>query len=192
MLTKLKEISEIHEYLASIKAGLAQILDESAKQQQSLGILGEQMDHLKGELDAQREKVSSFSVVVDELRTIKDTLSKEAHEFRVLKTQTQRKIMDRFEEDLTTELRRHTDTLRQDMQAYASVRKDVSIIATDIRTTIAELEKFTAISKQIKEADFNLNKYAKRLSESDQEKLKLMQRIDGLERLVSKIRRAKS
>ena len=51
------------------------------------------------------------------------------------------------------------------------------------------MNKFTEISRNIKQGDFELTKYANKLLEADKEKLELMRKIDTLERLISKMRR---
>ena len=110
-------------------------------------------------------------------------------EFKLLKGQLQRKILDKFEEELQKDLEVNREALKKDTQDYNELRKKVAEILSRLNMTSEEINKFTEISKSIRKEDFELTKFARHLIDMDREKLELMRKIDTLERLVSKIRR---
>ena len=58
-----------------------------------------------------------------------------------------------------------------------------------LKLTDKEINKFLAISRNIKEKDFEMTHFARQLREGDREKLELMRKVDTMERLVSRMRR---
>jgi hypothetical protein len=106
-----------------------------------------------------------------------------------LKGQLQRKILDKFEEELQKDLQINREALKKDTEDYNELRKKAAEILSKLNLTTEEINKFIEISKSIKKEDFELTKFARHLLEMDREKLELMRKIDTLERLVSKIRK---
>ncbi|MEK6891953.1 MAG: hypothetical protein AABX25_02085 [Nanoarchaeota archaeon] len=158
------------------------------------------ISELKAELTALKNEVSETkSIQQDFLNTFKDNLTiiknlredfgKELYEFKLLKGQLQRKILDKFEEELQKDLEVNREALRKDTNEYNELRGKVSEILSRLNLTSEEITKFTEISKNIKKEDFELTRFARQVVDMDKEKLELMRKIDTLERLVSKIRR---
>ncbi|HLC62306.1 MAG TPA: hypothetical protein VJI52_04795 [Candidatus Nanoarchaeia archaeon] len=155
---------------------------------------------LKAELTSLKNEVSETkSIQQDFLGTFKDNLTviknlredfgKELYEFKLLKGQLQKKILDKFEEELQKDLEVNRESLRNDANEYNELRGKVSEVLSRLNLTSEEITKFTEISKNIKKEDFELTKFARQIVDMDREKLELMRKIDNLERLVSKIRR---
>ena len=101
----------------------------------------------------------------------------------------QRKILDKFEEELQKDLQVNRESLKKDTDDYSELKGKVADILSKINLSSEEISKFMEISKTIKKEDFELTKFARHLIEMDREKLDLMRKIDSLERLVSKMRR---
>ncbi|MEK6946002.1 MAG: hypothetical protein AABX32_00175 [Nanoarchaeota archaeon] len=158
------------------------------------------ISELEAELTSLKNEVSETkSIQQDFLSTFKDNLTviknlredfgKELYEFKLLKGQLQKKILDKFEEELQKDLEVNRESLRKDANEYNELRGKVSEILSRLNLTSEEITKFTEISKNIKKEDFELTKFARQIVDMDREKLELMRKIDNLERLVSKIRR---
>jgi len=158
------------------------------------------ISELKAELTSLKNEVSETKIVQkDFLSTFKDNLTviknlredfgKELYEFKLLKGQLQKKILDKFEEELQKDLEVNRESLRNDTNEYNELRGKVSEVLSRLNLTSGEITKFTEISKSIKKEDFELTKFARQIVDMDREKLELMRKIDNLERLVSKIRR---
>ena len=153
---------------------------------QELTTLTSQLSEIKGH---QSEFLTNFKNNLDIIKESKESLKKEVYDFKLLKAQTQRNILEKFEQELGKELKLNSEKLKNDMNEYNSLKEQMASMIGKIKTTSLEIGKFTEISQNIKKEDFELNKFANQLLESDKEKLNLMRKIDSLERLISKMRR---
>ena len=155
--------------------------------------LKNELESLKKELDEtrnnQHEFLSNFKENLVVIKNLREDFGKELYEFKLLKGQLQRKILDKFEEELQKDLEVNRESLKKDTGDYIELRKKVAEILSKLNLTSDEINKFVEISKNIKKEDFELTKFARHLMEMDREKLELMRKIDTLERLISKIRR---
>jgi len=151
------------------------------------------LEELKKELidikSSQKEFLKEFKDNLFVIKNLREDFGKEVYEFKLLKSQMQRKILEKFEEELKKDLEINRESLKKDAEDYSELRKNVSEILGRLSSASSEIEKFIEISRSIKKEDFELTKFARNLIELDKEKLELMRKIDTLERLVSKIRR---
>ena len=137
----------------------------------------------------QDEFLKNFKDNLSVIKNLREDFGKELYEFKLLKGQLQRKILDKFEEELQKDLEVNRESLKNDAEEYNELRKKVTEILSRLNLTSEEINKFVEISKSIKKEDFELTRFARHLIEMDREKLELMRKVDTLERLVSKIRR---
>lgn len=155
--------------------------------------LKSELESLKKELTEiktnQQEFLRSFKENLFVIKNLREDFGKELVEFKLLKAQLQRKILEKFEEELQKDLEVNREALKKDTENYSDLRKKVAEILSRLNLTSEEINKFVEISKSIKKEDFELTRFARHLIEMDKEKLELMRKIDTLERLVSKIRR---
>ena len=138
---------------------------------------------------SQDDFLKNFKENLFVIKILREDFGKEIYEFKLLKGQLQRKLLEKFEEELQKDLEVNRDSLRKDTDDYNELRKKVAEILSRLNMTTEEINKFIEISRSIKKEDFELTKFARQLIEMDREKLELMRKIDTLERLVSKIRR---
>jgi DNA repair exonuclease SbcCD ATPase subunit len=138
---------------------------------------------------SQAEFLKNFRENLAVIKNLREDFGKELVEFKLLKGQLQRKILDKFEEELQKDLQINRESLKKDAEDYNELRKKAAEILSRLNMTGEEINKFIEISQSIKKEDFELAKFARHLLEMDREKLELMRKIDTLERLVSKIRR---
>ena len=152
-----------------------------------------ELESLKNELTetkkTQDEFLKNFRENLFVIKNLKDDFGKEIYEFKLLKAQLQKKILEKFEEELQKDLEVNRESLKKDTDDYSELRKKVAEILSRLNLTTEEINKFIEISKSIKKEDFELTKFARQITDMDREKLELMRKIDTLERLVSKIRR---
>ncbi len=186
MLQKIKDLMKTKEDIDKINFNIG----ENNKLISDLKI---QLESLKSELvdtkKDQKEFLHNFKENLFVIRNLKDDFGKELYEFKLLKGQLQRKILEKFEEELQKDLEVNREALKKDIDYYSELRLNVSEILSRINLTSEEISKFLEISRSIKKEDFEMTKFARQLIEMDREKLELMRKIDTLERLVSKIRR---
>lgn len=186
MLQKIKDLMKIREDIDVINKNI----EENSK---IISDLKNDLEALRKELNEskaiQQEFLKNFKENVQIIKNLREDFAKELVEFKLLKGQLQKKILDKFEEELQKDLEVNREALKKDIQDYNALRQKVSEILVRLNLTSEEISKFVEISKNIKKEDFELAKFARHLLEMDKEKLELMRKIDTLERLVSNIRR---
>lgn len=175
----------------------------------------EEVDALKNKPDYHSQSVTTFTSEMTALHTelstlrqtqhdlikelkehmgmftaIREEMSKEVYDFKLLKSQLSKKLLDKFEEELKEELKVNVDSLRKDMQDYTEMNSSVKDLLRKTEFTKQEMGKWIEISSHVKASDFELSKFAGQLRNADSEKLELLRKIDTLERMVSKMRRS--
>ena len=186
MLQKIKDLMRTKEEIDVINKNV----EENSK---IISDLKTELESLKKELvetkKTQDEFLKNFKENLFIIKNLREDFGKEIYEFKLLKGQLQRKILEKFEEELQKDLEVNREALNKDVENYNELRKKIAEIVSRLNLTSEEINKFIEISKSIKKEDFELTKFARHLIEMDMEKLDLMRKIDTLERLVSKIRR---
>lgn len=186
MLQKIKDVLKTKEDIDLMNRNL----EENNK---VISELKSELISLKNELKetkkTQDEFLKNFKENLFVIKNLREDFGKEIYEFKLLKGQLQKKILEKFEEELQNDLEINRNSLKKDTEDYNELRKKVAEILSRLNLTSEEINKFIEISKGIKKEDFELTKFAKQIIEMDREKLELMRKVDTLERLVSKIRR---
>ena len=187
MLQKIKSLFEIEEKISEINN---KINDNSTK----IDELSNNFDSFKAKFsevkNAQDELLKNLKDNVDIIKNLRNDFEKELYEFNLIKSQTQKKILDKFEQELQKDLEMSRESLKKDAGDYEELRKKIGDVAVKLNSANDGILKFIEISRNIKKEDFELTKFARHLIEMDGEKLELMRKIDTLERLVSKMRRS--
>lgn len=186
MLQKIKDLMNVKEEIDIINNNIK----ESSK---TVSGLKTELETLRKDLSEnkklQDDFLKNFRENLTVIKNLREDFGKELYEFKLLKGQLQRKILEKFEEELQKDLEVNRESLKKDTEDYNELRKRASDILARLNLTSEEINKFLEISRSIKKEDFELTKFARHLIEMDREKLELMRKIDTLERLVSKIRR---
>ena len=186
MLQKIRDLMKTKEDLDLINKNV----EENNK---IISELKNELNDLKKELNEtknnQKEFLKNFKEDLTVIHNLREDFGKELYEFKLLKGQLQRKILDKFEEELQKDLEVNRESLKKDADDYNELKGKVSEILSRLNLTSGEINKFIDISRNIKKEDFELTRFARQLIDMDREKLELMRKIDNLERLVSKIRR---
>jgi len=186
MITKIKELIDVKNNLEELRKSVNDNKSASSELKNELELLKKELNETQ---KTQQEFLGSFRENLTVIKNLREDFGKELYEFKLLKGQLQRKILEKFEEELQKDLEISRESLKKDANEYNELRSKVAAILSRLNLTSEEINKFIEISKNIKKEDFELTKFARHLLEMDKEKLELMRKIDTLERLVSKIRR---
>lgn len=186
MLQRIKDLMKVKEDIDVINKNIEENNRLISDLKEELTILKKELNETKIH---QQDFLKSFKDNLGIIKNLREDFGREIYEFKLLKAQLQRKILEKFEEELQKDLEVNREALKKDMEDYTELRKKVAEILSRLNLTSSEINKFTEISRSIKKEDFELTKFARHLMEMDREKLELMRKIDTLERLVSKIRR---
>lgn len=186
MIQKIKLLFEIEEKINEINN---KINDSNAR----ICELNNNFDDFKKNFNevkiSQNELLKNLKDNIDTIKSLREDFGKELYEFNLIKSQTQKKILDKFEQELQKDLELNRETLKKDAEDYDTLRKNMGDVALRLKSANDGIMKFIEISRNIKKEDFELTKFARQLMDMDAEKLELMRKIDTLERLVSKLRR---
>lgn len=146
-------------------------------------------ENINGINEKNNEFLKNFNENMDLIKTVRHDFEKELFQFKLLKTQMQKQILEKFEEELGKELNIQSEKLKSDAESYNELKENISSISQKTNSLSEEMNKFIDIGRNIKKEDFELTRFANKLMEMDKEKLVLMEKINTLERLVSKMRR---
>ena len=190
MIQKIKDLITIKEQIDVIKNNLNYTTNSMNDLKTEIGTLKQQINEdISSINDKNNEFFKNFDENLNLIKTTKQNFEKELFDFKLLKSQMQKKIIEKFEDELDKELKIQIGTLRTDADSYNELKENITKIADKVNNLSEEINKFTAISSSIKKEDFELTRFANQLREADKEKLELMEKINTLERLVSKMRR---
>lgn len=189
MISRIKSAFKVDELIGKLA-------DSLQTQQEEIKTLAESIKGLKQEfselaqttqttLSKQDLALEKFDRIIDHIEQDKDKLHKSIVEFDIQKSNAGQRIVEQLRNDIN----KFKDMLRTDVSAYDKLKTDINLVARDIDRTRAEISKFHEISKTIKSSDFEMTKYIRNVQEMDREKLALMKKIDGLERMIAKERR---
>ncbi len=186
MLKKIRELANIKQEIDS----LARSMELNRK---SLDAFESSFKAFEGQLKGMHKShdhmLDKFKEEIDSIDELKQRMHEELYDLKLIKSQVKNRIIEKFEQELSQELKISLEMLKQQMGSYSQVREDISNLSAKAVKASEGVDKLIEISSSIRKEDFELKKCADELRKNDKEKLELMKRIDGLERLISKMRR---
>ena len=193
MIQKIKELVHATENIDIIKTKIGELSYAFTSMQKEAHCSNEELSILKSEFkelkELHSEFINSFQPTLESIKALRHDIEFEIKEFKLVKGQLQEKLFQRIREELNENITVNLEGLKTDVSRYNELKQQVGSITSKISVLSTEIDKFNLISKQLKESDFELSNYAKKIMEMDHEKLQLLRKIDVLERLVSKERR---
>jgi len=190
MIQKIKDLMAIKGHIDVIKNNLNYTTNSMNDLKNEIGTLKEQINENISDINIKNnEFFKNFNENVNVIKELRHDFEKELFDFKLLRSQLQKKIIEKFEEEVRKELKIQIDTLKNDSETYNELKENINKITEKVTILSEEINKFISISSSIKKEDFELTRFTNKVLEMDKEKLELMNKIDTLERLVSKIRR---
>jgi chromosome segregation ATPase len=186
MIKKIKNLMAINEQIEVVNNTVKEHSKSVEQLKETVSALQTSMHEMKSNNE---EFAKLFSQNLNIINTSKEELKKEIYDFKLLKTQMQKKLLEKFETELGNHLCINSEKLQNDLNEYNQLKDKVSSTITNIEGLSLEINKFSDISKSIKKEDFELTQFNKQMQDTDKEKLELMRKIDNLERLIAKMRR---
>ena len=115
MLQKIKDLMNTKEEIDKINKNI----EENSK---IISALNAQLESLKSELierkKVQKEFLHNFKENLFVIKNLKEDFGKEIYEFKLLKGQLQKKILEKFEEELQKALEVNRESLKKDVEDY--------------------------------------------------------------------------
>lgn len=193
MLDKIKEVIGVADKLKEVSSAVESHASKVQALQEQIGRLQEgvnsfQAEHSKA-LQEIREFLGQTRQILEDVNSAKKKLEEEVYQFRMLKGQLQNKLVDKFDQELSSELKRNTEEIGIHANNFSKVLQEGNKFSTALLQTTGELQKWLAISKSIQEKDFDMTKTARQLVAYGEDKKALLQKIEMLEKLVGRMRR---
>jgi len=189
-MQKIKDLMTMKEQIDVIKNNLNYTTNSMNNLKTEIESLKQQISDNIGDINNKNnEFFKNFDENLNIMKNLRHEFEKELFDFKLLRSQMQKKIIEKFEEELSKELKIQIDTLKNDSNTYNELKENITKITDKVNNLGEEINKFTAISSNIKKEDFELTRFANQLLEMDKEKLEMVRKIDTLERLLSKMRR---
>src|SRR3989338_4809627 len=119
MLQKIKDLMKVKDEIDIINKNI----EENSK---IISGLKTELEDLKKELietkSIQQEFLKNFKENLFAIKNLKDDFGKEIYEFKLLKAQLQRKLLEKFEEELQKDLEVNRESLKKDTGEYNELR----------------------------------------------------------------------
>ena len=184
MLTNKKELIEIKEKLTEVNSKINQS-NEEFKSENSR-IFNENKELLNSILlsvdelnNGQNNLSSDYQQEINKTSELNEQLKKRIDSFKLLQESVQKRMM----EDIKFEIKKHIDTILSTTERYKELEGSLVLINKKVENLTGEIGKFQKIAQEVKSADFELTKFAKQVTQEDQEKLRLMRENEKLKML---------
>jgi len=193
MLSKVKDLMDVGSKLEEMSKKVKSATADVSAQAKEMSHFKSEISALKGEVSKLVSESSKFCSSVQsqisELKSATDELKNEVYDFKMIKADIKSKLVSELGEAFREELKKETKTLDMDVKNFNALKDELSSLVGKFKSVESDIMKFKEISQVIKSTDFELSKYAHEVTKADHEKLELMQKIDQLENLLSKLRR---
>ena len=186
MLIKIKGMMKIKEAIDEVNSKLETTASELGGVKKEIKQLTEETTILKNN---QKDLFLDFKENIGLMKDIREDFEKETYNFKLLQNHLQSRILEKFENEIRDNLVKEFEKLKTDVSNFNRLKNKVDDVGAYAEELSEEINKLIQISKKIKKEDFELNKFASKILEADEEKLKLMREIDTLQRLISKMRK---
>ncbi len=169
-----KRLDEMSERLDRMEA----LIDEQEKQKASEG------ESAAAKMDCDAKKLSEALERLDERVA---EFGKSVASFNNIKNRIDDMLYKRIKEIADEEIA----AVRKRISEFSSIEAEFKSMSSEMARMRLEMAKWNAISSQVKETDFSLQKHAKELQLADSRKLELERENENLKSILSKMKRAR-
>lgn len=188
LFSQKKELEELHDKIKDAQRDMKHVSRHNAEQKE---IVSKLCKEVKAIGSVQKEIVEQLKEATEQMLLASKDFEKAATDIALIRPALEKKMLENFSKTIEQELATTTNKIYAQAAGF-NATKDV--FKEHIRVSqdaIKELEKFTVISKRLKETDFKLTTHAQEIEKNNTEKLRLMKRIDDLERMLAKMKQRK-
>ncbi|MBW2965000.1 hypothetical protein KY363_06090 [Candidatus Woesearchaeota archaeon] len=194
MISKMKGIMSASDRIDAVSKSVSTIKSDMKGQSEEIASFCKEAAALRAEVKRLADEQSKFakeaSAQLDALKSARQDLEKEVYDFKLIKADIKSRLVADLTDDFRAVLKKEAEKLDTDVKRFNELKDELSHLVGKFRSVEDEIAKFKSIAGDVKAADFQLARHAKELTQADSEKLKLLQKIDQLEHLVSKMRRS--
>ncbi|MFH1408310.1 MAG: hypothetical protein ABIH34_00210 [Nanoarchaeota archaeon] len=173
------KLEEMNKHLETISSKITKACENVSLTEEKAG----------GIMDALKEQKGMIHEELSQISEARKKLVSEMRELKLVKGRIHEEMQQELKEELERSLKKFHEQIAQTLIPLQDLVKEASSHRTEIKDMTTEMKRFEAIAKSLKEKDFTLDRHARNLAAVEEEKLKLMRRIDSLERMIGKQRR---
>jgi chromosome segregation ATPase len=196
MLSKVKDLMGVGSRVDEASGKIKELAKDISAESKEMAAFRKEVAALKSEVSGlntkAEESLSAISAQMDEIHKTNEEFKKELYDFKMIKSDIKSKLVSELSESFREELKNETRKLDVDVKAFNDLKEELCVLVTKFKAVESEVAKFKEIAGSLKSADFQLANYARELTKNDQEKLRLMEKVEHLERLVAKERRGRN
>ena len=159
-----------------------------------------ELSDIKNELQSvhkqlKKIKEDSHDVVAELRKTLKETgklnekYSKKIYEISVFEKDVRKLVSDKIDNELKSEVLAYFDDFKAGLSSFHEMKDDVGKVIKRTEILSTEIDKFKEIASRIKKEDFQLVSYIRNIKAMEGEKIRLLKKIDSLERLCGRLSR---
>lgn len=175
------KVEALHKHVIN---GLSKIEEKQNHYEEQLAKINVSLEGLQ---QTNTNKFEDMNEELQQITQIKEEFGKTLRRFQ----HEQTKSTDELFNAVKGKVDEHLTGLKKNTQSFKSLEPEVKELMSNFIGLREEINKLTNITKKIKSTDFQLTNYAKNLKDSEEEKIKLLQDISNLKRLIAKERRQK-
>jgi len=149
-----------------------------------------ELESLKEIKEYQTEFLAEFKQNTKTINRLREQMEVELDAIKSVKFDMQKEMVKKFETELNHLLGTFKKELSLDKEQYENVKRQIEAAAQNLFILHGEVAKLLDVSKRIKKGDFELQKYQENVLKEDRNKLELMKRVDDLERMIARMKRA--
>src|SRR3989338_6694471 len=140
MLQKIKGLMQIKEEIDKINEKLSSTTESTTNLKNDINTLKDQLNnHIVKINEKNSEFFRNFDENINIIKNARDSFQKELFEFKLLKSQTQKKILEKFEEELPKELQIKLGNLNKDAEEYNELKGQIANISLKVNNLSEEI-----------------------------------------------------
>ena len=140
MIQKIKDLMSVNGQIDVIRNNINYTTNSVNDLKAEIEALKEQISNNANEIsNKNNEFFRNFNENIESMKAIRHDFEKELFQFKLLKAQLQKKIIEKFEEELDNELKIQIDKLNADAEAYNGLKENISRITNRINSLSEEM-----------------------------------------------------
>ena len=190
MLSRIKEIvsgNEMKELTGQLSEQLKQMALAVKEQTEIVAALKRESEESKEAAALMAAEIKKSKEAAQELQ---EAIRTSMADLKALSSHIQGSLKQKISDDLTI----LTNEAKAKLDGAEKLKHEIAASATAMVNEFSklrgEITKLSTVAEKIKAEDFELARFSNQLLAADKEKLQLMSKIDSLERLIAKMRRA--
>lgn len=192
VLGKIKDLLSHDDVIVKLQDKIKESVEEVKKLTRTVNSQQEEQEKLISqikELTTENKKSSKlFTTSIKDIETANTKISRVVSEIILIKPKLEKELIGKFEKTLQEHLNNTTKELTIDIKEHKKAQEMLTKTQSEQEKLLKEITKMREISEKLKPTDFELSKHAKEILINDQEKLRLMKRVDDLEKLLARMK----